>query len=221
MNSSLFGCPIRSALCRIEAKSIVNHYTIGSSIFNIKHASFLFSKGDTSSISSFLCSKARNIRWRDIDLQDLTSNLVIPTFYMSHLFTKKNYSSTTAHETRSHEAVFFLWFVNWWRLFQVPYIRISWPVNWKIQDWYLWWSTDSTTHLRWIFPRDNVLTWKRCLFIIQMPCQKISWKYKSKELLPNSLETIEEQKKKKKKKKKKNTRLQHKHQVACFVYPFW
>ena len=68
--------------------------TIGSSVLTLKwYASFLGQQHGYTNIPAFcVCGIAeleRSVGWRWIGLQDLTSNLAIPTFYMRHSLTER------------------------------------------------------------------------------------------------------------------------------------
>ena len=94
--------------------------TIGQSVLTLKWcASFLVSNVATQSIPAFsVCGIAefkRSIVLRRIGLQDLILNLKILTFYMSHLL--------MFHEVICKSIT------NYWRLFQVHNLAISWTVN--------------------------------------------------------------------------------------------
>ena len=102
-NGNLYGAvPIGHLVCLLEEhediKRVIEllqyHKHNWIICVDLKMVCFLLGqKEETPSIPAFCaCGTAeleRSIGWREIGLQDLTSNLVIPTFYMSYLLTER------------------------------------------------------------------------------------------------------------------------------------
>ena len=136
---------------------------------------------------------------RGNSFQDLTSNMVISTFYLSHFLTsRKLYSYLCTWNWVSWSNLLKHCQLRW--LFQLPHFSIS--SEKKNQSWCVWWFTDSATYQRWSFLWDNVKTWKEGFTL-----SKLSLKYMSKEPLYRNYWQAT------------NTWLQHDHQDVISAQP--
>ena len=134
-----------------------------------------------------------------MNLQGLISNLVIPTFSMSHSLTQRKlyshlctWSWVLWSNSFKHCELKVTVSSTSFQYFLVCQLRKKKKKKKKNQGRCVWWPTELAIQ-RWTFYWDNTRTQKECLLIIQRPCEELSLRYTNKELYWNCPETIREQ----------------------------